>query len=131
MKLLKALLLSSALFVSVNASDVMQKSMAVMFEGMNEIQAGFLNNQLDMIESGIKKVEEGNNLFSDKDTIVKYLPENKKHLSNVAINASQRLSVDIADLKNNLEQKAYINAANSYSDMINACAKCHSTVRSW
>lgn len=131
MKFLKALLVSAALVVSANASDVMQKSMGIMFEGMNEIQAGFLNNQLSMIESGIKKVEEGNNLFNDKDTIAKYLPENKKHLTNVAITASQRLTFDIADLKNSLQQKAYIDAANSYSDMINACAKCHSTVRSW
>lgn len=131
MKLLKALLLSATLFASANASDVMQKSMTIMSEGMNEIQSGFLNNKLAMIESGIKKVQQGNDLFRDEKLIAKYLPENKKHLTNVAVNASQRLTMDIEDLKLNLKEKAYINAANSYSDMINACSKCHSIVRSW
>lgn len=131
MKLIKILVASSLLVVAANANDVMQKSMSIMEKGMTEIQKGFLNNNLDSIKSGVKLVKEGNELFSDKKVISSYLPENKKHLSNVAENASKRIALDINVLEVNLDNKSYVNAANAYSDMINACSSCHSIVRNW
>lgn len=131
MKLIKVLVASSLLVVAANANDVMQKSMSIMEKGMTEIQKGFLNNNLDSIKSGVKLVKEGNELFSDKKVISSYLPENKKHLSNVAENASKRIALDINVLEVNLDNKSYVNAANAYSDMINACSSCHSIVRNW
>jgi len=50
---------------------------------------------------------------------------------NVAANSSQRIALDINVLELNLDNKAYVNAANAYSDMLNACSKCHSIVRQW
>lgn len=131
MKLIKVLVASSLLVVAANANDVMQKSISIMEKGMTEIQKGFLNNNLDSIKSGVKLVKEGNELFSDKKVISSYLPENKKHLSNVAENASKRIALDINVLEVNLDNKSYVNAANAYSDMINACSSCHSIVRNW
>jgi hypothetical protein len=131
MKLVKLLIASTLLIASANANDVMQKSMSIMEQGMNQIQKGFLNNNLELIKSGTKLVSEGNALFSDKKVINSYLPENKKHMTNVAVNASQRLALDVNVLELNLDNKAYINAANAYSDMLNACSSCHSIVRSW
>jgi hypothetical protein len=131
MKLVKLLIASTLLIASANANDVMQKSMSIMEQGMNQIQKGFLNNNLELIKSGTKLVSEGNTLFSDKKVINSYLPENKKHMTNVAVNASQRLALDVNVLELNLDNKAYINAANAYSDMLNACSSCHSIVRSW
>jgi hypothetical protein len=131
MKLIKVLVASSLLVVAANANDVMQKSMSIMEKGMTEIQKGFLNNNLDSIKSGVKLVKEGNELFSDKKVISSYLPENKKHLSNVAENASKRIALNINVLESNLDNKSYINAANAYSDMLNACSSCHSIVRNW
>ncbi|RXJ88537.1 hypothetical protein CRV01_12390 [Arcobacter sp. CECT 8983] len=131
MKLLK-ILAAVALTVSISsAQDVMQKSMNIMEEGMSEIQKGFLNNSVELIKSGTAKVRKGNELFSDKKVISQYLPENKKHMVNIAENAAQRIKLDANVLELNLDNKAYIDAANAYSDMMNACARCHSIVRSW
>ena len=131
MKLTKLLIASSLLAVSLSANDVMQKSMSIMEKGMTQIQQGFLNNNLDSIKAGVKLVKEGNELFSDKKVISQYLPENKKHMANVAENASKRIALDINVLEVNLDNKAYVNAANAYSDMLNACSSCHSIVRNW
>lgn len=131
MKLVKSLIVSTLLIVSANANDVMQKSMSIMEKGMTQIQQGFLNNNLELIKEGAKLVQEGNNLFSDKKVITSYLPENKKHMVNVAENASKRISLDLNVLEINLDNKSYVNAANSYSDMLNACSSCHSIVRNW
>ncbi len=131
MKLLK-ILAAVALTVSISsAQDVMQKSMNIMEQGMSEIQKGFLNNSVELIKSGTAKVREGNKLFSDKKVIAQYLPENKKHMVNIAENAAQRIQLDANVLELNLENNAYIDAANAYSDMMNACARCHSIVKSW
>ena len=131
MKLTKLLIASSLLALSLSANDVMQKSMTTMEKGMIQIQQGFLNNNLGLIKDGTKLVREGSSFFSDRKVISEYLPENKKHMVNVAENASKRITLDIAELETNLDNKAYINAANAYSDMLNACSSCHSIVRSW
>ena len=131
MKLTKLLVATSLLAVSLSANDVMQKSMSTMEKGMSQIQQGFLNNNLQLIKGGSKLVKEGSSLFSDKKVISEYLPNNKKHMVNVAENASKRIAFDITELETNLDNKAYINAANAYSDMLNACSSCHSIVRNW
>ena len=131
MKLLK-ILAALALTVSIaSAQDVMQKSMNIMEQGMNEIQKGFLHNSIELIKSGTEKVKNGNKLFSDEKVISQYLPQNKKHMSNIAANAAKRITLDATVLELNLDNKAYVDAANAYSDMMNACARCHSIVRSW
>lgn len=131
MKLVKILVASALLVAAANANDVMQKSMSIMEKGMTQIQQGFLNNNLQLIKDGAKLVKEGNELFSDKKVIASYLPENKKHMANVAENASKRIALDINVLELNLDDKAFVNAANAYSDMLNACSSCHSIVRNW
>ncbi len=131
MKLLN-ILTAAVLTLSVaSAEDVMKKSMSVMTEGMSQIQQGFLHNNLELIKSGAKLVKDGNTMFSDKKVISAYLPNEKKHMVNVAENAAKRIDLDVSILELNLEGKAYINAANAYSDILNACARCHSIVRSW
>ena len=52
-------------------------------------------------------------------------------MSNIAENASKRITLDVVELEENLKNKAFINAGNSYSDMLNACSSCHSIVRNW
>ena len=131
MKLLN-ILTAAALTISIaSADDIMKKSMSIMEEGMSQIQQGFLNNNVELIKSGSKLVKDGNKMFSQKEVISQYLPANKKHMVNVAENASKRIDLDVNVLELNLDDKAYINAANAYSDMLNACARCHSIVRSW
>ena len=131
MKMGKILLACCLVIGAANAEDVMKKSMSMMEQGMTQIQQGFLNNNVELIKSGSKLVRDGNNLFSDKKIIAQYLPKDKKHMVNVAENAAKRIDLDVNVLELNLDDKAYINAANAYSDMLNACARCHSIVRSW
>jgi hypothetical protein len=131
MKLAKLIIAATLFVVAANANDVMQKSMSTMEKGMTQIQQGFLNNNLGLIKEGTKLVKEGNTLFSDKKIIGEFLPDNKKHMVNVAENASKRISLDVNELEVNLDNKAFINAANSYSDMLNECCSCHSIVRNW
>ena len=131
MKLSKLLLIAALAGTSLSANDVMSKSMATMEQGMTLIQKGFLNNNLELIKEGNNLVREGNELFSDRKVIAQYLPENKKHMSNIAENASKRISLDVVELEDNLKNKAFTKAANSYSDMLNACSNCHSIVRNW
>ncbi|XPV68115.1 MAG: hypothetical protein ACNI25_12485 [Halarcobacter sp.] len=131
MKLLN-ILTAAVLTISVaSAQDIMQQSMAIMEKGMTQIQQGFLNNNIEIIKEGTKLVKHGNKLFSDRKVISEYLPKDKKHMINVAANASKRIELDVSVLELNLDDKAYINAANAYSDVLNACARCHSIVRSW
>jgi len=131
MKLIN-ILTAAALTISVaSAEDIMKKSMSIMEQGMTQIQQGFLHNNVELIKSGAKLVDQGNNLFSDKKVIATYLPADKKHMVNVAENAAKRITLDVSVLELNLDDKAYINAANAYSDMLNACARCHSIVRKW
>lgn len=131
MKLGKIILACALTLGVANAQDVMQKSMSIMEQGMTQIQQGFLNNNIELVRSGIKLVGKGNDLFSDKKIIENYLPENKKHMINVAANASKRISLDINVLELNLDDKALLNATGAYSDMLNACSRCHSIVRNW
>lgn len=131
MKLGKLLIAGILTFSVAHAEDVMQKSMSMMEEGMTQIQQGFLNNNVALIENGTKLVSEGNSLFNKKEVIGQYLPEDKKHLVNVAVNASKRIVLDVNVLNLNLEEKAYIKASNAYSDILNACSSCHALVRNW
>ena len=132
MKLLTKILIAAILSVTAaSANDIMRKSMATMETGMNMIQKGFMHNSVPLIKKGLTLVERGNNQFSNPRVIKKYLPKNKKHMSNVAENASKRLKANITVLELGLDAKAYKSAANAYSDMLNACSSCHSIVRNW
>lgn len=84
-----------------------------------------------MIKEGLSEIKKGNEMFSSKDVIAKYLPSDKKHMVNVAVNASKRISLDSNIIELNLDEKAYTKAADGYSDMLNACSRCHGIVRSW
>ena len=131
MKLTK-ILMAGILSVSfATANDVVQKSMTKMDTGLTLIQRGFMNNNESLIRDGVKMVEEGNSMFSDEKTIKKYLPADKKHMVNVAANQAKRIHLDANILTLRLDDKSYTSAANAYSDMLNACSRCHAIVRDW
>jgi predicted CopG family antitoxin len=128
----KSLLLAAVLSVTAaNASDVLKKSMDEMQSGIELVQYGFINNNADLVKQGLAKIKEGNDLFSDKRVIKKYLPRDKAHMVNIAENASKRIHLDANIIELNLDDKAYTKAAEGYSDMLNACSRCHGIVRSW
>lgn len=129
---IKSLLLAAVLSVTAaSADDVMKKSMGMMNQGMNDIQAGFMNNNVSLIKSGAKLVEDGNKLFSTQEVIKQYLPTNKKHMTNTAKTHSDGIRQQLTVMSLKLDEKAYLKAGQAYADMLNACSSCHAIVRNW
>jgi len=130
MKLIK-IFIAAIISTSIVQADAMTKSMNIMQQGIEQVQFGFINNNEKMIRDGLKQIKKGNDMFSDESLIKKYLPNDKKHMSNVAENASKRIALDANIIELNLDDKAYTKAAEGYSDMLNACSRCHGIIRSW
>lgn len=131
MKLSKILMASVISVTFATANETLSTSMNLMQKGMEQVQFGFINNNEQMVREGLKAITKGNTMFSDSAVIEKSLPSNKKHMVNVATNASKRIGADATIIELNLDDKAYLKAAEGYSDMINACSRCHSIIRSW
>ncbi|MGB5793339.1 hypothetical protein, partial [Poseidonibacter sp.] len=98
---------------------------------IEQVQFGFINNNEKMVREGLAQIKKGNVMFSSESLIKASLPENKKHMVNVAVNASSRIAADTTIIELNLDDKAYTKAAEGYADMMNACSRCHGLVRSW
>jgi len=130
MKLTK-ILMAAVLSASIAQADTMTKSMNIMQQGIEQVQFGFINNNEQMIRDGLAQIKRGNAMFSSEEVIKKYLPKDKKHMVNVATNASKRIALDANVIELNLDDKAYTKAAEGYSDMLNACSRCHGIIRSW
>lgn len=131
MKLSKILMAGILSVTFATANDTLNTSMNIMQKGIEQVQFGFINNNEEMVREGLKAITKGNAMFSDSAIIEKSLPSNKKHMVNVASNASKRIAADATIIELNLDDKAYTKAAEGYSDMLNACSRCHSIVRSW
>ncbi len=131
MKLSKILIAGLLSVTFATANDTLTNSMTIMQKGIEQVQFGFINNNEQMVREGLKSIKQGNAMFSDEALIKKSLPANKKHMVNVAENASKRIAADATIIELNLDDKAYTKAAEGYSDMLNACSRCHSIVRSW
>ncbi len=130
MKLTK-ILMAVVLSAGIASADTMTNSMNIMQQGIEQVQFGFINNNEKMIREGLVQIKKGNAMFSDEKTIKKYLPNDKKHMANVAANSSKRIALDATVIELNLDDKAYKKAAQGYSDMLNACSRCHGIIRSW
>ena len=131
MKLTK-IIMAAVLSVGIaSANDVLKTSMDTMQAGIEQVQLGFINNDANLIKSGLADIRKGNALFSKEDVIKASLPANKRHMVNVAVNASKRITADATIVELNLDDGANIKAADGYADMINACSRCHGIVRNW
>jgi hypothetical protein len=131
MKLSKILMVGILSVTFATANETLSTSMNIMQKGIEQVQFGFINNNEQIIREGLKAIQKGNTMFSDESLIAKSLPSDKKHMSNVASNASKRIAADATIIELNLDDKAYTKAAEGYSDMLNACSRCHSIIRSW
>ena len=131
MKLTKILIAGILSVTIASANETLNTSMNMMQKGIEQVQYGFINSNEQIIREGLKAIKKGNAMFSDSALIEKSLPSNKKHMVNVASNASKRIAADATIIELNLDDKAYTKAAEGYSDMLNACSRCHSIIRSW
>jgi len=132
MKLRNLLIASIIMISSANAADELKLSMFKMEQGMNQIQVGFIHHNKSSIASGIKLVRSGIKLYTGKEgDFRKFLPEGKKHLANVAENSAKNVLASLNVIEANIKIKNIKKAAEAYGNTMNACAKCHSIIRSW
>ena len=127
----KILVILVALVSFASANDTTMKSMYAMESGLNDIQKGFLYNQVDLIIDGAKRIKDADKIFSNPALTQKYLPTNKKHMIGVTMNQAKRITTAAESLISFIQIKDMGQAANSYSDLINACSACHAIVRGW
>lgn len=117
--------------ISLSANDRMLETMKQMEHGMNTIQHGLLYNTMDEIKNGALEIKSANKIFHNRKVLVQYLPEYKKQMSNVAYNTAARIDTAADELMFFVENKQYIDAQDSYSEIMNSCARCHALVRGW
>jgi cytochrome c553 len=132
MKKLVTTLATLALATSVAMADKsLDTSMVDMENGLNDIQKGFLYNQKTLINEGAKKILVANKIFHTEQSVKKFLPANKSHMSGIAFNTANRINQYTDELNVYLKSGQYSKASQAYSNIINACTNCHAIVRGW
>jgi cytochrome c553 len=130
-KIVFALSIIAALGLQATASDDLKASMTEMRNGLQEIQDGFSYNNKDGILKGIVKIEEANNLFHNKASAAKYLPEKKKKFARVAFISTRTLNTSLEQMKEFVEAGSLMAASESMSGVVKSCTRCHAIVRGW
>lgn len=126
------LLAVAALFSgSLFAQEVLTTDMLRSEGGLNNVQKGFLYNSPELVKKGAEQIKQANELFHNQEETKKYLPENRRHMTNIAYNAAKRIDVAIDEMVTYLDANQMIKAQHAYSDIINACGACHAVVRGW
>ncbi|MDP3588805.1 MAG: hypothetical protein Q8R58_12210 [Sulfuricurvum sp.] len=131
MKIVKILALSALLSAGLAADETLVSNMSQMEHGLNGIQKGFLYNTPELIKAGVSDIQKANALFHNADATKKYLPKEKRHMTNIAFNASKRIDSASASLLKALDKREYVKAHQSYSEIVNECTACHAVVRGW
>jgi hypothetical protein len=103
-------------------------TMNLMNKGLNQVQAGFVNNNRKDILNGIDIIENANSIFTQVD-VTKFIPNNRK--TQVTKNIYKNLAQSLKVLKDNVENKRYSAATESYGKVLNTCLSCHTIIRGW
>lgn len=80
-----------------NTTTLVQ-TMRDMENGLSNVQKGFLYNNPVLIKEVVDAIHAANTLFNNMDETKKFLPKEKQHLSNVALNASKRINTASTNL---------------------------------
>lgn len=131
MKIFKATVLAVLLATASFGQEVLTPNMTLSELGLGNIQKGFLYNNVELIKTGAEQIKKANALFHDQEETKKYLPKEKRHLSNIAFNAAKRIEGSVEEMLNYLDAKQTGKAEHAYSGIINACGACHAVVRGW
>ncbi|MDX1809816.1 MAG: cytochrome C [Sulfurospirillaceae bacterium] len=117
----------SSVFALANNTTI-TATMSLMYQGLNEVQSGFMHNNEKNILQGIDLLENSNAIFKKVDVSV-FIPHNNKIQVTKNINAN--LQHNLKELKSNIENKKYADATKSYANVMNNCLACHTIVRGW
>jgi hypothetical protein len=129
---MKKIVVAFLTFVTLAFSaDVTIQKMNEMNKGLQDIQEGFLYNDMNRVAKGTKAIRVANKLFLTSKHTKAYLPKDRIRMEVVAINLAKRLDRDLEDMQIYLESKHYGKASEMYSDVIKSCLNCHAIVRGW
>lgn len=134
MRILKMILVGlafSSFAVAGDKASSISEIMMKLEDGLNQIQKGFLYNNIELIKSGVNIVQKENMIYHDPKNVLPMLPKNKLQMKNAAILTSNRIENAAKEMKEYLKLKQIRNAYGSYSSMLNACTDCHIIVRGW
>jgi len=129
--ILLATAISATISFAATAEEINMKAMAGMESGLNNIQKGFLYNNIDLVKHGAKQISTENKIYHDKKMIKSILPKGKQQMQNIAMISSQRIDNALSELKTYIELKDMRKAQDSYVHVVKACTDCHSIVRGW
>lgn len=126
-KIILATLLSGA---SLFANEALIKNMHDMEQGMDYIQKGYLYNNIELVKNGIAEIQKASQILEKMDTAT-YLPENKKHMANIALNSAKKINESLDEMQKLIDKKEIAKSNDAYSDVLSNCVICHSIVRNW
>lgn len=130
--LASAVLCSSMAFAADKALDPdISTTMVKLEDGLNQIQKGFLYNNIELIKSGLAEVKKENTIYHDPKKIISMLPKDKMQMKNAAILTSNRIDAAANEMAVYLKLNKLRSAYDSYAAMLNACTDCHIIVRGW
>lgn len=130
MKSITLLALTLLVGTSLSAQTLSEK-MIESESGLNNIQKGFLYNDVALIKSGLNQIKHANQLFKDADATKAFLPSEKAHMNNIAFNAAKRIASAVNEVDDYLDAHELMKAQHAATDIINACSSCHAIVRGW
>lgn len=126
-KIILATLLGGA---SLFANEALIKNMHDMEQGMDYIQKGYLYNNIELVKNGIAEIQKANKILEKMDTAT-YLPDNKKHMANIAQNSAKKMDESLATMQKLIDEKEVAKSHDAYADVLSNCVICHSVVRNW
>jgi len=103
-------------------------TMALMDQGMQKINKGFLLNQKNLILDGIKTVKNADAIFNTVD-VKTFIPHNNK--VQVTKNINENLASNITKLEKEVKNNKFADATVSYGKVLNDCISCHTIIRGW
>jgi len=130
-KILLSMAIATTLSFAATAEEINMKTMAGMENGLNNIQKGFLYNNLDLVKHGAKQIMEENVIYHDKKVIKSILPEGKQQMENIVMITANRIDNALVELNAYIELKDIRKAQDSFINVVKACTDCHNIVRGW
>jgi len=134
-------LLALALASSLGAKELdLRANMMRLNVELNEIQRGFIKSSQKKILVHLEAfAKNADDLLADRDNMIKMLPKdmkNKKHKVNIAVESARKIKYNVTTIKEAIENKDKLSiikrqatAQEAYTNIVNACFKCHNLVR--
>ncbi len=126
--LITAIASATFAFAANSSTTTINATMALMNQGMDKIQKGFLLNQKSLILDGISVIKNADAIFNTVDTN-SFIKHNNK--TQVTKNISKNLSNNIEMLEQDVKEGKFSDATSDYGKALSNCVACHTIIRGW